>query len=141
MTDKTVAQKAHIKPGATIGVINRVAGVVESLGLPADAAFVAPAKADVVLLFARTRAELEAKMPPAARQLAPGAVLMVLFRKGAKGAGLDMNRDSVWAVAEGLGLRPLGLVSVDDTWSAFRLKPGAEPRTPKTAKRSSPGKA
>jgi hypothetical protein len=33
-----------------------------------------------------------------------------------------MNRDTVWAVAEELGLRPLGLVSVDDTWSAFRLK-------------------
>ncbi|MCC6990660.1 MAG: hypothetical protein IT181_16755 [Acidobacteria bacterium] len=77
----------------------------------------------MVLLFARTRAELEAKMPPAVRQLAPNAVLMVFFRKGAKGAGLDMNRDNVWAVADGLGMRPLGLVSVDDTWSAFRLKP------------------
>jgi hypothetical protein len=27
--DKTVAQKAHVKPGATIAVINRVPGVVE----------------------------------------------------------------------------------------------------------------
>lgn len=122
MTDKTVAQKAHIKPGLTLGIVNRVAGVVESLGLPADTVFVTPAKANVVLLFARTRAELEATMPPAVRQLAPNAVLMVFFRKGASGAGLDMNRDSVWAVAEGLGMRPLGLVSVDDTWSAFRLK-------------------
>lgn len=33
-----------------------------------------------------------------------------------------MNRDDVWAVAESLGMRPLGLVSVDDTWAAFRLR-------------------
>ncbi len=37
-----------------------------------------------------------------------------------------MNRDSVWAIAERLNLRPLGLVSIDDTWSAFRLRPAAE---------------
>jgi hypothetical protein len=28
----------------------------------------------------------------------------------------------VWAIAEKLDLRPLGLVGVDDTWSAFRLR-------------------
>jgi hypothetical protein len=33
-----------------------------------------------------------------------------------------MNRDTVWAVAEKLDLRPLGIVSVDDSWSAFRLR-------------------
>ena len=33
------------------------------------------------------------------------------------------SRDDVWTVAERLGRRPLGLVSVDATWSAFRLRP------------------
>jgi hypothetical protein len=33
-----------------------------------------------------------------------------------------MNRDTVWSVAEKLGMRPLGLVGVDDTWSVFRLR-------------------
>jgi hypothetical protein len=33
-----------------------------------------------------------------------------------------MNRDDVWAAAEALGLRPIGLVSVDETWSVFRLR-------------------
>ena len=36
MTDKTVAEKAHVKPGTTIAVLNPVPGVVESLGLPDD---------------------------------------------------------------------------------------------------------
>ena len=34
-----------------------------------------------------------------------------------------MNRDTVRAIAESIGMRPLGLVSIDDdAWSAFRLR-------------------
>jgi len=123
MTGKTVAEKARIKPGTTIAVLNRVPGVVESLGLPEDVTFVEPTEAQLVFLFVDTRAELEAQMPLAVAGLAPNAAIWVFYRKGSKSAGLDMNRDSVWAIAEKMDLRPLGLVSVDNTWSAFRLRP------------------
>ena len=123
MTGKTVAEKARVKPGTTIAVIDRAPGVVESMGLPEDMTFVPPTEAQLVFLFASTSGDLEAKMPPAAAGLAPGAALWVFFRKGSKAAGLDMNRDSVWAIAERLDMRPLGLLSIDDTWSAFRLRP------------------
>jgi hypothetical protein len=119
---KTVAQKARVKPGATIAVINRVAGIVESLGLPEGVAFVKPGAAQLVFLFVHTRAELEAQMPRAVAALSPGSALWVFFRKGSREAGLDMNRDTVWAVAEELDMRPLGLVGIDDMWSAFRLR-------------------
>jgi hypothetical protein len=119
---KTVAQKAHVKAGTTIAVINRVPGIVELLGLPKDVVFVKPADAQLVFLFVRTRAELEAKLPPAVAALGAGSAIWVFFRKGSRNAGLDMNRDTVWAIAEKLDLRPLGLVGVDDTWSAFRLR-------------------
>jgi hypothetical protein len=119
---KTVAQKARVKPDTTIAVINKVPGIVESLGLPKGVAFVKPAKAQLVFLFVRTRAELKALMPPAVAALGPASAIWVFFRKGSKDAGLDMNRDTVWAVAEKLDLRPLGLVGVDETWSAFRLR-------------------
>ena len=76
-----------------------------------------------MFLFVSTRAELEAQMPPAVAGLAPAAAIWVFYRKGSKAAGFDMNRDSVWTIAESLGMRPLGLVGIDDTWSAFRLRP------------------
>ena len=122
MTAKTVAQKARVKPGTTIAVLNPVPGVVESLGLPEDVRFVKPKDAQLVFLFVSSRAELDSRMPAAVEALGPGAAIWVFFRKGSKAAGLDMNRDDVWAVAERLGLGPLGLVSVDDTWAAFRLR-------------------
>ena len=121
MPEKTVAQKARVKPGTRIAVIRRVPGIVESLGLP-DVTFVRSGAADLVFLFARTRAELEAEMPRAVARLGPGSALWVFFRKGSKEAGLDMNRDTVWAVADELRMRPLGLLGIDDTWSAFRLR-------------------
>ncbi|HVQ29360.1 MAG TPA: hypothetical protein VMV21_07275 [Vicinamibacteria bacterium] len=122
MPEKTVAQKARVKPAATIAVINRVKGIVESLGLPKGVTFVKPADAQLVFLFVRTRAELKARMPRAVAGLASGSAIWVFFRKGSKDAGLDMNRDTVWAVAESLDLRPLGIVGVDETWSVFRLR-------------------
>ena len=63
MAEKTVAQKARVKPATTIAVVNRVKGIVESLGLPEDVAFVPSARAQLVFLFAKTRAELEREMP------------------------------------------------------------------------------
>ncbi|HEX2205023.1 MAG TPA: hypothetical protein VHG91_17060 [Longimicrobium sp.] len=122
MREKTVAEKARVKAGARIAVLDPAPGVVEALGLPDDVAFVAPEEAELVFLFVRTRAELDARMPAAADALAPDAALWVFFQKGSKAAGLDMNRDDVWAVAEKKGMRPLGLVGVDDTWAAFRLR-------------------
>jgi len=61
---KTVAQMARVKPGGTIAVLNRVPGIVESLGLPDDVAFVRTQKAQLVFLFVRNHSRLEARMPP-----------------------------------------------------------------------------
>lgn len=122
MSDKTVAEKARVKPGATVAVVDAVSGVVESLGLPADVSWVAPGDAEIVLFFPADRAALERTMGDLVEHLAPKASLWVFFRKGSKAAGLDMNRDSVWAIAESLDMRPLGLLSVDETYSVFRLR-------------------
>lgn len=122
MTEKSVAEKARVKPGATIAVVNREPGIVESLGLPEDVTFVEPERADLVFLFVHTHAGLDDEMPPMVELLAPGSALWVFFRKGSKAAGLDVNRDDVWALAEKLEMRPLGLIGVDERWSAFRLR-------------------
>lgn len=122
MAVKSVAAKARVKPGTTVAVLHSVPAVVESLGLPKDVTFVAPGKAQLVFLFVNSRAQLESRMPGAVAGLAATAALWVFFRKGSKTAKLDMNRDDVWAIADRLGMRPLGLLSVDDTWSAFRLR-------------------
>jgi hypothetical protein len=122
MADKSVAEKARVKPSTRIALVDPVPGIVESLGL-VDPVFVEPAEAQLVFLFATARDRLAEQLPASVTALAPGAAVWVFFRKGSKAAGLDMNRVDVWAAAEKLGMRPLGLVGVDADWSAFRLRP------------------
>jgi len=124
MSEKSVAQKAHIRPGTAIALINPVPGVIDSLGLPLDVSFVEPTAAQLVFVFVRERSELESMMRPAAEALTSDAAIWVFFRKGSSGAWRDMSRNDVWDVAESLGMRPLGLVSIDATWTAFRLRCG-----------------
>lgn len=121
MSEKSVAQKARVKPGTKVSVLHGEAGVVAALGLP-EPVFTEPGEAQLLFLFVRDAAELAERMPPAVSALATGAALWVFFRKGGSAAGLDMTRDDVWALAERLDLRPLGIVGVDQTWSAFRLR-------------------
>lgn len=127
MSDKTVAQKARLAPGTRIALVDPVPGVVESLGLAPETAFVEPADAALIFLFASTRADLESRLPTAVAALAPGSALWVFFRKGGRSAGVEVSRDDVWSLAERLQLRPLGLLSIDETWSAFRLRPSGSP--------------
>lgn len=124
MSTKSVAEKGRVRPGTTLAVVNPVDGVIKSLGLP-PVERTDVADAQLVVLFAHDRAELESNMPSIVAALAPNATLWVFFRQGSKASGLEMNRDDVWAVAEATGMRPLGLLSVDETWSVFRLKGGA----------------
>jgi hypothetical protein len=124
MTGRSVAEKAHVKPDTAVAVIDPEPDVVAGLGLPASTRFVDPADARIVMLFVRGRAELENAMPAAVQSLPQHSHLWVFFRKGSKASGLDMSRNDVWAVAEQANLRPVGLLSVDDTWSAFRFRRG-----------------
>ena len=94
MAMKTVAQKAHVKAGTTIAVINRVPGIVESLGLPKDVVFEKPTNAQLVILFVRTRPNSK-RIAAGGRRSGAGSAISVFFRKGSRNAGLDMNRDTV----------------------------------------------
>lgn len=122
MSDKSVAEKARVKPSTRIALVDPVPGIVDSLGL-VDPLFVELSEAQLAFLFATSRERLAEQLSATVVALAPGAVVWVFFRKGSKAAGLDLNRDDVWAAAETLGMRPLGLVGVDADWSVFRLRP------------------
>jgi len=121
MSDKPLAEKMHLKPGKSVTFLN----VPPSLGdlaadLPAGVKVTpADAPADVILIFVAGRAEAERELPAVKPCLAPGGALWVAFRKGNK---TDINRDSLFTLAFEFGLQAVANVSIDDEWSALRLK-------------------
>ncbi len=49
-------------------------------------------------------------------------MLWVTYPKGTSKVKADINRDIIREYARTIGLEAVALVSVDDTWSALRLK-------------------
>lgn len=125
MPDKTVAEKMYIKNARALAVCNHHDDHGALLAtLPAERMAGAGQAADWILLFARSRAELERHLPPAQARLAPGGALWVAYMKGGAKAGSDIDRDSIRAHAQALGLDSVAMVAIDARWSALRLKQG-----------------
>lgn len=121
MSDKPLAVKMHLKPGKSVAFLN----VPETIGnlaadLPAGVTVVqGDAPADIIMIFIANRAEAERELPTVKARLSPDGALWVAYRKGNK---TDINRDSLFPIATGFGLQPCATLSIDDEWSALRLK-------------------
>lgn len=125
MADKTVTEKMHVKNATALAVLNAGSEHAALLAaLPAERMAQAGAPADWMLLLARSRAELEQHLPQAQARLAPGGALWVAYIKGGTKAGSDIDRDSIRAHAQTLGLDSVAMIAIDTRWSALRLKRG-----------------
>jgi hypothetical protein len=107
--------KLQIRPGQKIAII----GPAPELTVEADRAD--PAAADAVLIFASDKAALEPQLPLLADVAGRGGIAWVAYPK-ARQLGTDLNRDIIRALVPAAGLDPVRQVSLDQTWSALRLK-------------------
>lgn len=121
---KSVGQKMFLKSGKTLRLISAPKSVAELLG-DHEATVLPPRSkqpADVVLIFARNRTELESRLGPAKLQLAPGGVIWVAYPKGTSKLASDIHRDIIREYAAALGLETVSLIAMDEDWSCMRLK-------------------
>ncbi len=125
MSDKTVAQKLLIKAKYTVRLVNAPRGYAETLGpLPAEAKLVAkPAKpVDVLQVFVKDMAELQTWLPQMKDAVSAAGLLWVTYPKGTSSVKTDINRDIINAYANTVGWQAVAMISIDDTWSAMRMK-------------------
>ena len=80
-------------------------------------------KFDWVQVFVKNKAEIDKLAPRVAKALKPDSVLWISFPKGSSKIQTDLTRDKGWEALSGLDLKWINLVSVNDTWSAFSLRP------------------
>lgn len=55
--------------------------------------------------------------------IAHDSVLWVAYPKQSSKIKTDINRDILWQTAEPYGITAVSAISIDDTWSALRLRP------------------
>ena len=125
MSDKSIAQKLVIKSGQTVVFVNPPLGYLTSIGvLPAGVTVLQnPGRpVDFIQVFVANRKELEDQLPRLKTALKSPGSLWVTYHKGTSKTKTDINRDSIIAYARTLGLEGVAMISIDDDWSAARLK-------------------
>jgi hypothetical protein len=129
--EKTAAEKMQIKPGRKVRLVNAPESASVALwgnqaAVPAQDLLDGPAAqgalADIIVLFAHHRADLERLLPDVPAALAPGGFAWVAYHKGTSPVKTDINRDSIWRYAQTLQMDAVSQISIDDDWSALRLK-------------------
>jgi hypothetical protein len=126
MTENPLVKKMKLKPAQRAAVINAPGGYVETLQpLPADVELAENLVGtfDWVQLFVKTQAELEQVIAHVRAALKPAAMLWITFPKGTSKIQTDLTRDKGWDALQGIDLKWINLISVDETWSAFALRP------------------
>jgi hypothetical protein len=126
MSEKTVAEKLLIKEGYRVVIINEPRGYRIARGKLSqniDLSTKESGPADLIQFFVSSRKELEAKLPSLKAILQPKGLLWITYPKGTSKLPADINRDSIGAYALSIGLQPVAMISVDENWSALRLKP------------------
>lgn len=107
--------KLQIRSGQKIAIV----GPGPDLAIEAERA--GAAAADVVLVFAMNQSELTPHLPVLADIASRGGTAWLAYPK-ARQLGTDLNRDIIRQLVLAAGLDPVRQVSLDDTWSALRLK-------------------
>ena len=122
MPVNSLSTKLKLKPGARAALLNAPKGYVQELA-PLDVSLdvALDGQYDWIQIFVNDRATLEALIPAIKAALKPVSLLWISFPKGSSKIQTDLTRDTGWEAVR--DLKWTNLVSVDDTWSAFSLRP------------------
>ena len=120
-----LAKKLKLKPGLRAAVIGAPAGYLQRLGPPEGASLSTTFDGllDWIQVFVRTSAELARIVEPLTAALSPTGLAWISYPKGSSKLQTDLTRDKGWQPLEGSDLMWLSLVSIDETWSAFGMRP------------------
>ena len=126
MPQSSLAKKMKLRSGLRAAVINAPENYLKELKHDTEVLQSLSRKFDWIQVFAKTIAEVNSLVPKAAKALNPESMLWVSFPKGTSKIQTDLTRDKGWEGIKELGLKWVTLVSVNDTWSAFALRPYKE---------------
>jgi len=123
MSESALARKMKLRSNLKAAVINAPQNYVKVLKHDTALSPTLRGKFNWIQIFVRTKAELQALAPKAARALRPESMLWISFPKESSRIQTDLTRDKGWESLQKLELKWITLVSVNEAWSAFALRP------------------
>ena len=113
----TLAKKLNVKDGMKV----RVVGKPSDVDLD-DLVTTTSTKADGVLVFAKTLADVDAKGAPLVQAAKDDRIAWLAYPKGGQ-LGTDLNRDVLWKHLLKQDIQGVRQIAIDDVWSAVRFRP------------------
>ena len=126
MPESSRARKMKLKPGQRAALVNAPEGYLKELSpLPAgvEVAEKLQGEFDWLQIFVKNKAELDKLVPKVLAALKPESLLWITFPKGTSKIQTDLTRDKRWDALQKADLKWVNLISVNETWSAFALRP------------------
>ena len=128
---QSTAEKLGIRAGASVLALGQpVSAAADLVGTVPDGVTFVPesdSRSAIVLMFADTVADIQSGARTAYEATAPEGRLWIAYRKGAgrstvAGETAPLHRDTMQKALAEVGLDGVTLISLDDTWSAMRVK-------------------
>lgn len=116
--DDTIFKKLKAKPGMTASLFYVPPEYPDYDGF----SDVKDGKDDFVHLFVSSKTELSDRFADASDAVRDGGLLWLSYPKSTGKQKYDLNRDSLWDLVLPHGWHPVAQVSLDEKWSAIRLK-------------------
>lgn len=114
-------RKLGIKEGTALRAINAPADYLSLLeGMPEDVKMV-KGKADIIHLFLKSRATLEAELPKLKEVIPKNSMIWISWPKKSSGVVTDVTEDVIRDTALALGLVDVKVCAVNEVWSALKL--------------------
>lgn len=113
----SIAKKLNLKDGMRARVIGKPASV--DLG---DVASTTSAKAEAVIVFVKTLAEVDAQCAPMIEAAKNDRIAWVMYPKAGQ-LNTDLNRDILWKHLLKHGIQGVRQIALDSVWSAMRFRP------------------
>jgi len=121
-----IAKKMQVKPGKHwlfYNIPDNYLAALEPLPDGTTTTFEPAGSIDGVQLFVKDSADLAGGLKVVAPLLKPDTVVWVTYPKKASGIKTDLEMTKSWDEATKYGLRPVAAASIDDNWTAIRLRP------------------
>lgn len=126
MAESSLAKKMKLKPGSRAAIINAPENYFEDFKHDNKLSNKLDGKFDWIQIFVKNKSELDQLIPKAARALKAESILWISFPKGSSKTQTDLTRDKGWESLRPLDLKWITLISVNENWSAFSLRPYKE---------------
>ena len=119
-----LAKKLGVKADGVVALLGAPKDFERTLGALPDGVRIrkrAQGACDVIVLFSKSRADLERRFAGAHRALADGGGLWIAWPKKTAGIPSDLTQPVVQAVGLASGLVDNKICAVDETWSGLRF--------------------